>query len=476
MATTIEQKPLYTSLPVGQDIIYVVKNDSIVNNQARVKFIAEIHISNTTQINLATNTNKIGTFKTTPNSAGVGIFNLRNIVENYVKSDNMASDGSSYKGTTTSSTDRHSLHLIDKFSKSENTIRHLAIKFGIEYLDNDQTSATFNQIIQGSNVNSDDYQIWNAYLKYEDKLQISNNDFGFNRQVFLAASTGSISANTKRYLTNAPTTQYANSGDYGTLAVLLDNSTTWGNFSKIRIKYYNHSNIAYAGEDVIDKNSANGANSSWSTEIKRHILFFGCFPGNLENWSSNYATAVTGGLSYYTIQAEDAGTSFPAVLNGITIYVNCPDRLGYDPIRLCWLNQWGAWDYYTFIKKSVKNISTQGSTYTQLEGTWNESAYKLDSFKGGKRSFRINAAEKITINTDFVKEIDNVMFEELINSPEIYLLESFQTDASFSAYNQYVTPVRLTTSTFTKKTRANDRLIQYTFEIEKSKNLRTQSI
>ena len=80
------------------------------------------------------------------------------------------------------------------------------------------------------------------------------------------------------------------------------------------------------------------------------------------------------------------------------------------------------------------------------------------------------------MNTDFVSESDNVMFEELINSPEVYLLQGFQTDAVGSALNQYVTPVRLTTSRFAKKTVANDKLIQYTFEIEKSKTLRTQSI
>ena len=80
------------------------------------------------------------------------------------------------------------------------------------------------------------------------------------------------------------------------------------------------------------------------------------------------------------------------------------------------------------------------------------------------------------MNTDFVSEDDNVMFEELINSPEVYLLEVLQTDVTAPLLNQYVTPVRLTTSSFTRKTVANDRLMQYTFEIEKSKTLRTQSI
>ena len=56
------------------------------------------------------------------------------------------------------------------------------------------------------------------------------------------------------------------------------------------------------------------------------------------------------------------------------------------------------------------------------------------------------------------------------------MLDGFQTDVSSPVLNQYVTPVRLKTTSFITKTIANDKLIQYTFEIEKSKTLRTQSI
>ena len=47
MATIIEQEPLYTVLPVGQQVMFTVSNSIIVANQFNVKFGAEIHISNT---------------------------------------------------------------------------------------------------------------------------------------------------------------------------------------------------------------------------------------------------------------------------------------------------------------------------------------------------------------------------------------------------------------------------------------------
>ena len=91
------------------------------------------------------------------------------------------------------------------------------------------------------------------------------------------------------------------------------------------------------------------------------------------------------------------------------------------------------------------------------------------------------------MNTDYVTEEHSEWFEELINSPEIYTLKYWESPRQVAAVvmgagltvksmNQYATPVRLTTTSFTKKTVANDKLIQYTFEVEKSKTLRTQSV
>ena len=84
MATEIRQKPLYTFLPVGQQIIFTVENDA-VDNYFNVKYIAELHIS-LRPINLSTSDDLIGTFKTTPNNAGVGIFDFQKSIKySYLK-------------------------------------------------------------------------------------------------------------------------------------------------------------------------------------------------------------------------------------------------------------------------------------------------------------------------------------------------------------------------------------------------------
>mgnify|MGYP003648209921 FL=1 len=471
MATLIEQHPLYDILTVGQEVIFTVSNTLVVSAFTNVKFSAEVHISSSNPINLSTNNDRVGTFKTTPNNAGVGMFDLRPIIESFAKADNLAREGSAYKGTVNTTESNVPIHLIDKYSGNINTMRYFAIQFYVEYID----AAGDLQITDFRN--SENYKIINGYLKHSDDLSLIGNNFGYNINSLFQFFTGS---NIRRFLTNAPKTQYANLEDYGTLGMLTTNPSYFpfliNGTVGVELNYFNASG-GYLNSEVIYHSQANGAFSYPQSDIQSKILFLGIYPANLQGSSTMFqgfvsAGTIQGGYYNFTVIDQD-GFIMSATY---TINLNCPTLKGYEPIRLTWLNQWGAWDYYTFNMKSTKTISTKGSTYQQLEGSWNESVYKIDSFKGGKKAFRVNATEKIKMNTDFVSESESEWFEELINSPEVYILEGFQDDTVNSALNNYVIPVRLTTSSYTKKTVANDKLMQYTFEVEKSKTLRTQSV
>ena len=461
MATLIEQKPLHNTLPVGQEVIFTVSNTSVVSSFTNVKFVAEVHISSTFAPNPNSSTNIVGTFKTTPNNAGVGMFNFRPIIESFVSADNLARQGSSYKTVVNTSSSNVPLHLIDKYSGNINSMRYLVIQFKVEYID-------AGNLVTTGFVNSDLYQLFNGYLKHTDILDLVGVDFGYNLSNF------DLSSSTDSFLSNVPATQYANLDDYGTVSILDTNDE----LHYIKLTYKDSAGTQIGTENIF-KTSANGAFDSYNGYIGMNLLYFGCFPANLRNDNTSiFAGLVTVG----TIQGGSIEvTAFNDQIGGqisqkYTINLNCPTLKGFEPVRLTWLNQWGTWDYYTFTMKSSKMLSTKGSTYQQLAGSWNDSAYRIDSFKGGKKSFRVNATEKITMNTDFVSESESEWFEELINSPEVYILEGFKTDITNSALNKYVTPVRLTTSNYTKKTIANDKLMQYTFEVEKSKTLRTQAV
>ncbi len=465
MALTIEQKPLYTLNPVGQEVIFTVSDLTTVGAYFNVKYVAEVHIS-TVDIDLTTTTAIVGTFKTTPNNTGVGMYDFRPILESFVSPDNLASLGSEYKGDSTTAITTHPLHLIDKYSLNDNVVRYLKIRFSIE----GSTTAT-NNVSVINTVDSVQYTLINGYLKYtdvQDRDALGN--FGYDTEVFQMINAVSG----QRLLSNAPLTQYANIEDYGTLSfmatpVVGDEVATTVDYIKIITYTSSTAPILIISSDNTD---ANGGVTTWNSDTKNQLLHFGCFPANLM-WSNDFLASIPT-LSYYTIEAFNSSNI--SLSDTYTININCPTLKGYEPIRLTWLNQWGVWDYYTFKMKSTKSISTKGSTYQQLAGTWNESIYSPSGYRGGKKAFRVNAMEKISMNTDFVNESESEWFEELINSPEVYILDGFQTDPTTPLLNNYVTPARLTTSSFTRKTVANDKLMQYTFEVEKSKTLRTQSV
>ena len=477
--TIIEQKPRHTTLPVEQDIIFTVSNDAIVATELKVKFIAEVYISSELPTNITPTTVPVGTFKTTPNNAGVGMFDFRAIVESYVKADNMAANGSAYKLTTTTDSTTHPLHLIDKYSTNSNSFRYLRIRFSVEYLGADATEPNLISVAAGTEKDSTTYHIFNGYLKHSNILDLQGVNFGYNLRDF------DLNDDDKSFLTNAPATQYANIEDYGTVGILMLNPLfndltpllVDDSFAMIRFDYYNENGVFIDFETIrLDSIATGGFTWANRFQAKNMLNFAGVYPANLRGWSTMFNSNIDD-ISYYTFVAQTlVGLVATDISQNYRININCPTLKGFEPIRLTWLNQWGAWDYYTFTMKSIRKISTKGSTYNQLGGTWNEAAYRLDSFKGGKKAFRVNATENITVNTDFVSESEGEWFEELINSPEVYILQGFQTDSTASALNQYVTPVRLTTSSYTRKTVANDRLMQYTFEVEKSKTLRTQSV
>lgn len=491
--TTIIQQPAYSPIPVGQDIIYSVANHPILATQERVKFVAKVWIS-TLSININTDT-PIGTFKTTPNNRGVGIFNFRQLTESYVKADNLAAKNSQYKTTFVAPEARDvPIHNIDKFSINTNLVQNFLVQFSVEYLGaTDCAGSQDDDVVRiscGSESNAADQRLYimNGYIKHSDRLSWGAapnvSGFGFKMNEFYL-TTDEDSA-----LTNMPTTLYADPTDYGTLALWVRNTD---DFAKMKLQYKQHNN-ATLNIEYVTKESANGAYTNLSGIATKQVLFFGCFPANLRGWSSVFQDLVTtssatnvrcGSIEVTALNGHDT-----AISKTYTIKLNNPDLKGYEPIRLAWLNQWGAWDYFTFNMKSVRKITTKGSTYEPLAGTWNSNLYLPHGYTGGTRTFRVNATEKITINTDVLSKQEpykgnsavmrdndyTATFEELMNSPEVYKIEGYQTDGDLDIISLYATPVRMLTSNFTKKSSANDSIVQYTFEIEIAKQLRTQSV
>tara|TARA_R100000781_G_scaffold92092_1_gene57037 strand:+ start:17906 stop:19336 length:1431 start_codon:yes stop_codon:yes gene_type:complete len=476
MSITIQQQPLYEApVPVGQQLMFAVSYPLIVATKFKVKFIAEVHISRQA-INLSNADSVVGTFKTTPNNQGVGIFDFRSIVETQVKpryEGSTFANGSRYKGSDKT----HPIHLIDECAVGTDVVKFFAVQFRIEYSD---TAGGAVSVATGLGENSEQYTIFNGVLQYDNVLTlgklnslgavVSGDNYGYDMSNFILNDTSSVG----KFLSNAPTTQYATATDYGTLPFFNFLTASTDRVRRFKFRLYNDSDVLI-DTALIYTGYAEGGFSSVSNYVDTRIMFLGAFPANLYYNKSDFKDHIDDGtLAYYTVVAEDAADA--EISERYRINILCPNLKGYEPIRLTWLNQWGVWDYYTFNMKSTRSITTNRTSYTQQSGTWNESTFKIAGYKGGKKNFRVNSKEKITINTDFVTEAEGVWFKELINSTEVYILNGYSTDVANTITNKYVEPVTVTTSNYITKTIANDKLMQYTIEIEKSRMERTQTI
>ena len=256
MATVIEQKPLYPRLPVGQEMIFSLSNTGIVATQLKTKFVAYVHISDLFPPNVSNTTHLVGTFKTTPNNAGVGMFDFRPLLESYVSPDSLSTFSYSEYKTNDAGTNHFPIHLVDKYTRSKKVIRYVAIKFGIEHLDSDETSSTYNEIIEVDEAVSDLYEVFDGYVKNSDILKRNfSYDFGFDMSDFQFQ----VGADSKKFLTNASTTQYANKEDYGTLAFLTkDRDQTTDPLDNILLTYKNSAGVTLT-TDTVDRTFVNGA-------------------------------------------------------------------------------------------------------------------------------------------------------------------------------------------------------------------------
>ena len=485
MALIIEQKPLYKTLAVGQDIIFTVSDINTVANYYKPKFTAEIYV-NQKIADLGLSTSKVATLKVTPNNKGVGIFSIRPIIESYVSPqyDGTNFDNSifsSFKTVGYSDNTPHPIHLIDKFSNNDNLAIYFSIVFNIEYY----LTSNLASLQTGQSITSENYLTFDGVLQHDDIINQSGADYGFNlnqdKLVF-----NNFGNTLGKFLSNAPITQEARLSDYGTLSFfnflnISENSFQIGTdaatinmVKEIQIRLYNSAGVLLGSFISIPSTVANGSFNNTNQFSNTRLMFFGAFPANLDG--AAYATWVThrANVSYYEVYAMDDETEVISQLYRINIISD--DCKGFEGIRLTWLNPYGTWDYYTFTKKSVRQLTTNKTTYTQLGGTWNEKTFKINGYKGGQKNFRVNTKEMIRINTDYLLDADAIWFEDLINSPEVYILNGYSSSDTFGMVNKYVEPVRVVTSSYTRKTKANDKLIQYTFELEKTKIKRTQAI
>jgi hypothetical protein len=127
----------------------------------------------------------------------------------------------------------------------------------------------------------------------------------------------------------------------------------------------------------------------------------------------------------------------------------------YNVIDCYFINKWGAWDTFSFLKKSVESFSTTSNQYKPSIGSVTSNAYGYSTTDHQMKQYNKNGQKSITVNTGFVNESFNLLLEEMMLSEKMYLI-----------IDDVAEPVNIKTTSTEYKTGVNDKTINYTIEFE----------
>ena len=86
------------------------------------------------------------------------------------------------------------------------------------------------------------------------------------------------------------------------------------------------------------------------------------------------------------------------------------------------INKFGFWDSFSFIKKSMTQMSTTESKFKRNIGEVVNSAYTYNTNSPQHKRYNVNGSKSIIVNTGFVDESFSLLLEEIMLSENIVLI------------------------------------------------------
>lgn len=143
--------------------------------------------------------------------------------------------------------------------------------------------------------------------------------------------------------------------------------------------------------------------------------------------------------------------------NGQNVIVDVLRCSKFDAVNLLYVNKFGFKTKFPFILKSTEKISVESDSFSR--STVDYGALTLNTNSHSSRKRIKDTKQSFVLNSDWIAEYYVSQFEELMLSEYVWLEKGSLT-----------LPVNITTSKLDKKTHINDKLINYSIEVETASN------
>ena len=147
--------------------------------------------------------------------------------------------------------------------------------------------------------------------------------------------------------------------------------------------------------------------------------------------------------------------------SGVEVFkVNTLEECLYTPIKVIFVNKFGAFQDLIFFKKSIDKTSVKGEEFKTA--VFDQATLTYKTYQHQRTQFMVQGTDSITMNTGYISEDYNQVIEQLMLSEQVW--------ATFITDSEEVRPLVPKTKSFTHKTQLNDKLIDYTIEFDIANN------
>lgn len=408
MAITVQSQPqLYT--PVYNPMRFVLSSNNTA--QTNFKYVADVYVSGVVGRVFR------GLYDADPTYGSAGV-DVSRILESYISSD-------------------LSYTTFD-FQQCTNSLKGYEVRFGEQYGPSSGIVTYPNLTVTGLKYT------WNGVLS---PLQFIPSTFNYT---LYTSAGGSASLTTK------PNDLYYNNANESEWIYFINDSSG--------VVYYADFNVFDASGNNLSHFKIQNAYQA-STAIADKLLRVGVGPRDVLSSTvallsgSGLLTGATG-ASYYTVTLTDFfGTSTSETY---TYNLECSSRHG-NPVRIYFLNRLGGYDVFNFqLMRSLGSDVTRDTMQKNL-GSLTATSWSYTQQDRGETIYSTSISDTIKVNSDWIDDAQSSWLQQLVESPDVYMLESGQ-----------LTPVVIKNTRYDRKTIKNERLFNLEIEFKYANKRWTQ--
>jgi hypothetical protein len=126
------------------------------------------------------------------------------------------------------------------------------------------------------------------------------------------------------------------------------------------------------------------------------------------------------------------------------------------------MNRLGGFDAFNFDLKSEESTDVKRKQYDQQPHTFTGFGWSYDKADRGRTQYDTQLTKKLKVNTNYLTDLESNWMESLFTSPEVY-----------QELGNELIAVNIDGGSIKKQTSLNEKLMQYSFNLEYSiKNMR----